>query len=178
MKVSFDLSVEDLVHFNQFHWRQSRAMKQMYRWSFAGAPVVAMAIALVLRSKGLFVASAAAAGAVCGYTLFLVLYTRWSLKWAVRKMLAEGDNRGVLGRHEIEIAPDGVHERTAVNRSHQSWTGIERIAEDDRYIYIYVQSMMAHVIPKAAFPSTADAAAFLLEARRRHASQRAGAESV
>jgi YcxB-like protein len=142
----------------------------MYRWGFVGAPIVAGAAALLTSSRGLFVTAFAAAGASLGYTLFLIVYTRWSLNWAVRRILAEGHNKGVLGRHEIEIGPDGVYERTAVNESQQSWAGIERIADDDRYIFIYVQPMAAHVIPKAAFSSPEDASAFLSEARRLSAS--------
>ena len=65
-----------------------------------------------------------------------------------RRLYKEGTNKGVFGQHEIEIDDDGLVERTEVNETRQSWHGVERIAETDEHAFIYISSVMAHIIPK------------------------------
>jgi hypothetical protein len=168
MRVTYDQTVDDLIHFNQFHWRNSPAMRRMYRWNFLGAPFAGFIAAYVMRGESSTLAASTAIGATAGYCLFLIWSTRWSLKWAVRKMTTEGHGKGLLGQHDIEIRSDGIHERTDVNDSRQSWAAVERVAESDRYIFIYIGPMLAHIIPKAAFASAEEAASFFSQARSFH----------
>ena len=75
----------------------------------------------------------------------------WSLHQWIAKFVAcikQGTNKGTLGEHELEIDDNGLVERTEVTETRQSWHGVERIVETDEHAFIYVSSMMAHVIPK------------------------------
>jgi hypothetical protein len=82
--------------------------------------------------------------------------------------MAEGHAKGLLGWHEISIGADGVHEQTEHNESHQSWSAVERVVEDDKYIFIYIQPLAAHVIPKTAFDNPDAAGAFVKHAHALH----------
>jgi len=168
MKVAFDRTVDDLVHFNEYHWRHSPGMRRMYRWGFVGAPVSGLVTALLVSRAGLTIAAFAFVAAAVLYSALIAWYSRWSLRWGVRKLLAEGHNKGQLSRHAIEISPQGLTEETAHDQSKQSWTTIERVAEDESYIFIYTQPVAAHIIPKAAFDTPDQAAAFMRAATSFH----------
>jgi hypothetical protein len=75
------------------------------------------------------------------------------------------ERHGVLGEHTITLTPEGLHEQTAVNESKTAWRGIHRIDATKDHLFIFLQPAMAHVIPRRAFPTPADADAFLAKAR-------------
>jgi hypothetical protein len=136
MKVSFDRTIDHLVHFNQYHCQHSPGLRRMYRLGFIGAPIAGFLAALVVGFMGEpILAVFAFVSAAALYAAFLVWYSRWSLRWTVRKLLSEGHNKGQLGPHEIEIGPDGLREQTAHDESKQSWATVERVVEDDSYIF-------------------------------------------
>jgi hypothetical protein len=168
MRVTFNRTIDDLVNFNRFHWHHSPAAQRMYRWNFLSVPLAGVIAAFIMREEPTVVVALIAMGAMIGSCLGLVWATRWSLKWAVQRMATEGHSKGAFGQHDIEIGPDGVYERTAVNESRQSWSSIERVTENDRYIVIYIQPMAAHVIPMAAFASPTEAASFFSQAQSFH----------
>lgn len=68
---------------------------------------------------------------------------------------------GVLGKHIISISAEGLRETTSVNDSIHKWSGIIRIKSNKKYIYIYTDNAAAHIIPKRAFPTEAEAEQFL-----------------
>lgn len=71
---------------------------------------------------------------------------------------------GLLGEHFIEITDAGLRETTAVNDSFYYWEGIQSIKQDSKYIYIFVNSIMAHIIPKRSFSTRQDAELFFKKA--------------
>jgi YcxB-like protein len=60
--------------------------------------------------------------------------------------------RGVLGEHALEITPQGLIERTAVNETLHKWTSVSRIFSQCGYLYIYVGELKCHIVPKRGFP--------------------------
>jgi hypothetical protein len=78
----------------------------------------------------------------------------------------EKPDKGRIGRHELVLDESGVKERTAVGEQLTRWAGIDRIEQDDSYIYIYTAPSAAHVIPKRAFPSASEASDFFAAATR------------
>jgi YcxB-like protein len=79
------------------------------------------------------------------------------------------DRNGVLGEHTITLTPEALHERTSVNDSKASWSGIFRIDATSTHLFIFTQPNAAHVIPRRAFPTTEAAEQFLSTARTYHA---------
>jgi hypothetical protein len=174
MKIVFERTAEDLVRFSEYHWRNSPAMRRVYRLGFVGAPVSGAVSAFLLAKTSPILATIAFVSTAAMYAAAYVWYSSWWLRRSVRMLLAEGHNKGQLGQHEIEISADAVAERTAHDQSRHSWTVIERVAEDDSYIFIYTQPTAAHVIPKAAFESPEQAATFMDAAASFHRAAAAG----
>lgn len=92
-------------------------------------------------------------------------YYQWAVKRNARKMYSESASKGLLGEHTMVIDAEGVSERSAVGESKIAWSGIERIEDDGKSIYLYIGPVQAYVIPKRAFRTREDEEAFLQTAQ-------------
>jgi hypothetical protein len=174
MQIEYDLSPDDLLYFQRYHWRHSPALQRQYRLGFIASPLLGFLAGVTLVGWerplvwiGVFMTAAVFYAAVYGWCV------RRSLRSTISAVLAEGKNRGVLGRHTIELRPDGLREATDVNDTVHTWRGVERIEADEHFIFIYTQAMMAHGIPRRAFSTPEEAERFLAIARERHAASAA-----
>ncbi len=153
MQVEFDISLDDIAAFNQYHWtHQSRTAKCSYRISLAAIPAMILLCAFLFAPLRPPIAYWVISlfGALAWLFLYPRLYQRW-LKQMMIKAMSGGRNRGTLGKHLISVDETGLNEKTDVNDSHWDWPGIEQVQQTEDYIFIYISSIMAHVIPKQAF---------------------------
>lgn len=51
----------------------------------------------------------------------------------------------------MRLAKKGLRETTVVNNSFTEWSGFERIEQNEKYIFVFCNAMVAHTIPKRAF---------------------------
>jgi hypothetical protein len=75
-------------------------------------------------------------------------------------MLYPINKPGVFGEHIIEINEDGVRETTSVNETTLTWDGVYVVKQNKAYIFIFINNMAAHIIPKRSFDSIAEAEKF------------------
>lgn len=165
MTIAFERTPDDLIHFTHFHAQHSGAVQRSRRqqtWTFIVSLTVMMSYALW--DKGLVVI----AGGVLSGTLLWVLLgkklTKRQMSRVIGRMLTEGHQKGLMGRHEIELTSAGIVERGPLHETRTAWPAIERIVEDERSIYIYCNPATAHVIPKAEFETPQLAIRFVSEA--------------
>lgn len=165
MRIEYFIELEDHIQFNHFHAKNSKTMSRIYLCMRFG-PIV-LAFFDLLRASHLSL--------VARIVDFLFYSALWILifslsKWffsniVTRKMLKEGRNRSVLGRHEVVLEESEVIERTSLNEMHTNWAGVEQVVENERYIFIYITASAAHVIPKRAFATQEDARSFFQTAK-------------
>ena len=86
--------------------------------------------------------------------LFSVIYVamNWlSIKageWNLKSSYArKGTNRSVLCEHVLEITPDGLVEKTPFNETRTAWNAIEAVEQTKDFLFIYIQSNAAHIVP-------------------------------
>lgn len=156
MIVTYHNTIEDMVAFNRYHCVNSPAIKK------ARLPFLALMWALLI--AGAFFSPQEkettrpmiVAAAVLFAGLFSLVYIRsypGIVERNARRLYKEGKNKGFLCSHELEVDASGLVERTEVNETRQSWQGVERIVETDEHVFIYVSSLMGHVIPKRSVVS-------------------------
>ena len=175
MDVEYEITPEDLY---AFQWRAvfesprgRRARRNIYLgWALA---VVLFAIVPAIGADG-FTISRVSFTFIAISVLFVFLFQwcleRWVVGRAIRQLLKEErPDRGQLGRHRLVLGEDGLHESTAVGESHTTWAGVDRVEENQDYIFIYTSPAAAHVIPKRAFPDRRQAEAFYQLSRSRKA---------
>jgi len=74
--------------------------------------------------------------------------------------------RGVVGKHSLEITDQGLVERTDYNETMHKWPSVCRIMSICGYLFIYVGDMNSHQVPKRCF-SPEEIANFEAELRAR-----------
>ena len=72
----------------------------------------------------------------------------------------ETQDKGLLGRHEVVLDDAAIRDVTAATESRTRWSAVDRVEQDEAYIFIYTSAHAACVIPKRAFADTAAAIAF------------------
>jgi hypothetical protein len=86
---------------------------------------------------------------------------RWQIRRAISGLVEEEKpGRGQLGAHKISLDEAGLVEITAVNESRHSWSGVDRVEQDQEYIFIYTAPHAALIIPKRAFNNLQEAESF------------------
>lgn len=76
-----------------------------------------------------------------------------------------GDNPGILGTHLIALSEEGISEKTDVNSNFYNWEGIYSIEESNDYIFIFINKLQCHIIPKREFNTNEEVNQFFNKAK-------------
>jgi hypothetical protein len=68
------------------------------------------------------------------------------------------------GNRIVAIDETGIHESMDIANEFVQWQGINRIEQDMKYIFLFVDVLRGYVIPKRSFASVTDAEAFYNQA--------------
>jgi hypothetical protein len=154
MKVQFELAKEDYIQYNLHYMRESEAIKKSF---FIQRYVVSL-IYLVLPFILVKVSDMPFRYLMI---VFLVTYLIWVLyypkyfasftKKRLQKIINEGKNVSLFGARSISLDQGGIVESSNTGESKTSWTAVERVEETNKYIFIYVSSVNAYIVPARAF---------------------------
>jgi hypothetical protein len=155
--VAFKINRDDYWAFNRFFInRIRRRLFPLPTWvlvALVGTVVILSAVLSVLRGDihWIWEMAGSPVGMILGILLLLVsvfaivlLASKWMIK------LLPDEKSGTLGHHRLRIANDGIHDETCVGKSFNAWSGILEIAEDHEHVYLFVDRMAAHILPKRA----------------------------
>ena len=173
MEAHIDISPDDLIAFNLFHYANSPTLRRQRLLLGFGLPIILVALWLLLvitsdepaeRAKRLWL------------ILFLpllyhvVFFRRLRKRIAkqVTKLLAEGENKNALGKHTTSISPQGLTSKGQFSEEKHSWQAIERIAETPDYAFLYVGAVSAIIIPKRTFSAEFGVDEFVARAKEYH----------
>jgi YcxB-like protein len=171
MEVEYDLTRDDLY---AFQWRAAftsprgrRARRTVYLlWLLA---LVLIAIVPAIGPDGFVISRVSFTFLIVAIPIVFLaqwlLETRLMRRTILGLVAEEKPGRGQLGKHRLVVSEDGLKESTAVGESRTSWAGVDRIEQDQDYIFIYTSAAAAHMIPKRAFSGKEEAEAFYQLAR-------------
>ena len=99
------------------------------------------------------------------FEAFFLSAVIWATMWLLQFLcnaivLVSRKNHSLLTTHIVEIKDSGLLEETKFNSSLFYWPGLVKVVARPGFIAIYVSSQQAHVIPKRAFSSSAEAERF------------------
>lgn len=163
MQLTYELEKADLLAFQRYFFKTSPALKKMRRVLFWF--LLAFVSFLSYDPESLFVSAA-----FFVFNLAVGMCIVWVSTWAsneylFRRGVPQGQDNGLTGRHQLIIDEHKVVEITSVNEAHHQWKGMDRVEEDEQYVYIFITPQAAHVIPKRAFADEQQAAQFFATAR-------------
>jgi len=88
--------------------------------------------------------------ATIGAILLLGLILRWIVgDRLIRRQYAKNQYREFFGRHELEVADDGLRFRTDYSEGKLAWSLIDRIESIPDYTFIYTGTKTGLIIPHA-----------------------------
>jgi len=151
MQIQYQLDIDDLVAFSLHHSRVSKNLKRRLLLTQAWGVFCSLMIALIWPGWSTTVKVIFFGVSSAFWVIAYPRYYRWVIKRNTRRNYSEGHNRGIVGEHVIVIDPEGVKEVSEVGESTTVWSGIERVEENDNYLFLYTGPIQAHVIPKRGF---------------------------
>ncbi len=144
MRIKYNVTIDDLVAFNLFYQEHSAIGR---RNRLISGLILPIGIFVLLSFLGVVqgnwttpIVAAIAAGLLaiwvrCGW--------RKGIEKIVRKMLAEGSNKSILGPHELELTMYGLTDRNEYGEEKFSWGGVERLGFTPDYTFIFTGATSA-----------------------------------
>jgi len=154
MKIKYTVALEDIYAVSDYLNANSPAMKSSIRKSqlfMASCPLGG--ILLLIYIKGLLYTTVVlpllAFGVILGLPLYFLYpkYFRHYQRKIVQRLYSEGQNKGILGEHELTIEEDGIIEKTQYNVTKQRWESIEKIVTGINHTHIFISPLLAYTIP-------------------------------
>ncbi|WP_075618288.1 YcxB family protein [Paenisporosarcina indica] len=151
MEISYNLTEDDYISFNLYHMNNSKTGIRALRIQRFLLPVFIIALSyfmtLILDTS----LSAMLVTSLLFSIVWIIFYPKYftrTIAKNVKKMLKEGDNKGILGDQHMSIKEDGIVVTTKFGETKVSWEGLKTLKEDDNNFYLYVGAMNAYLIPK------------------------------
>jgi hypothetical protein len=148
MKLRYVNAVEDVIALARHHSRHStthRLLVALARWVMPGLLILVSLPYLGVNWTAFLY------GLIPAVVIMLTFGWVYDALYGlmIRARHREGKNKGVLGPHELELAPPDLIERTPVSET-RHWLGaLERVVTTPTHAFIYLNSFSAHVIPRA-----------------------------
>ncbi|HEX6624157.1 MAG TPA: YcxB family protein [Pyrinomonadaceae bacterium] len=166
MEVEYEITTEDLF---AYQWRacyKSPITRRARRKAYIYLLLLLLVLSLVgaFGSGGFSLSLANFAWVAVAFPVLacMIRYSdRRQTRRAIRELLKdEKPDKGQLGVHRIALTETGLVERTAVGESRVTWAGVDRVEQNEEYVFIYTAPSAAHIIPKRAFGSPREAESF------------------
>jgi hypothetical protein len=156
LEVRFDLTVEDVIDFQVEHLRRHSAAALWMLRIVGGLLVVACVVPLVYGE----LSAPALAGGLLLLTFGLWFGSRMQIARAVHQAVASGRRITDLGSWSLRVAAGGVTFSSPNMRCEYRWPALERIVDSGAHLFLYTSSITALIVPKRAFASAEQTAAF------------------
>lgn len=156
MRIKYNLTEDDYINFNMYHLKNSDTLKKSIMINRYVTPLIFLIIPFVLRKIS---------NIPFWYwaIVFTITYIIWGVSYEknlykinkkrIKKMLKESSNEGLVGEKILEIDGEYIRSKSYARESNIHIKSIKNIKEDDNYIFIYVNSIEAVIVPLRAFNS-------------------------
>lgn len=151
MKIQYNLTEEDYIHFNLYHVKNSKTGKQALGWQRFLSPVFFIAGAYFLSWMGEMSFLPLLITFLIMSVLWIIFYPKYFYSLITRnakKMIKEGKNDGLIGDHQLILSDAGLVDTSSNKETKVTWPGITSFQEDDRCFYLYNSSVSAYILPK------------------------------
>ena len=159
MKITYELTENDYLHFNLFHIKNSSTGQKALGIQRILSPIMFVIIA------GLFSTITDTPFFIMFIPMFIIailwffFYPKYFYNSIIRqskKMIKEGKNNGLLGEHTMTLTDEGISDLNQKGETKVKWSGIEMFKEDDEYFYLYNSSVSSYILPKRALSDEAE----------------------
>lgn len=160
--IDYYLEPNDLVAFSDYYARTSKTNKAIANVMIL-SPLVTFPFCVAL--FGIDTTTFAALFLFLPLLLIQAVVTKLFNTYITKKAVAEGHNRSIVGRKQITINEDFIETKGKFGTGQFYWGGVEKIEENNDYIFIFIATNSAYIIPKRAFANPKDANVFFNTAK-------------
>lgn len=154
MKFQYELTKQDYIDFNIYHIRNSGTLKRtLFIQRYVIAVIYLFIPFILVKVTDIplwYWLSAFTITAVLWVTFYPKYFVSGTIK-RILKMLDEGRNKDMLGKHIFTVNEEGIIEESENGESKINWSGVEKVIETEKHIFIYISSISAYIIPKSTF---------------------------
>ena len=166
MQLDFELTEEDYINYNLYHVKKSPSIKRSILFQRIFGPIVFMIapfIAVKVSEPPLLFWLFMFGITSIIWITFYPKYANWEIKTRAKKMLQEGNNENMFDKRSLILTEEGIKETSSIANSKINWDKIISLDETDDYIYIYISSISAYIIPKRVFKDKTEQKLFIGE---------------
>ncbi len=165
MEIEYDRTPDDLIAFNLYHLHNSPNLKRQIRISMGlfGILIASFLLVIFVAGNKVLLCIFFIFSIIGGIGLFLSLpryYDQQTVK-LTKRLLAEGRNEGLIDHTKVILTPEAIIGQTSRGEEKVFWHSVNQAVETATYIFLYVSSMNAYIIPRRAFSSDEQRLSFL-----------------
>ena len=164
MELTFKLTEEDYINYNVAHSKTSPSMKRSILIQRIMGPVIFVITPfIIVQFSDIPLWYWLIVFGLSSITWFIYYpkYAMWEITRRIKKMLAEGNNENLFNERILVLTDEGITETSSIGETKISWVKIERLEETEDYLYIYVSSVSAHIVPKRVFENSSEQEKFI-----------------
>lgn len=154
MHIKFSLTLKNYVDFNLYHMKHSKSMRRNFIILRYIIPLIFLICGFILyylsNGDNVKVYFYITLGVVVYITIFSKIYVD-QIKKGIIKLINEGKTDDLLGEQTISLKDDYLENNTVGGCEQLRYNMIERIEANEEYVYIYINSISAFIIPNSAF---------------------------
>jgi hypothetical protein len=150
MEIEFEFEMNDWMEFNKDYLSNSKQYKSVKLIAQLILPVIFSAI-IFLKDLSSVVGPtklALLSLILLAWILYIPRFLDKRVLYRTKKMLEDGDNSGILGRHQLIISDEGILHIEPESEHNIKWNGFKKIVETDEYYFLYNTAVSALIIPK------------------------------
>ena len=158
-KVEFELEPGDVEAWYLYQLDSVKA----YRYQYWASALIAAGVCAVSADRwgGSTVISAAAAVTGFGVGWYGARASLRSYYRAIAREQAKGPASAMeFGTHRLAFDTSGISEASPAAQHKHHWTAVERLSETSGHLFVLVAGGSAYIVPKRAFATAAEIAAF------------------
>ncbi|MFZ0443610.1 MAG: YcxB family protein [Bacillus sp. (in: firmicutes)] len=151
MEIDYQLTEDDYLNFNMFHVKNSKAIRRTLNMQRFLTPIIFIIASFVLPKIGSISFLGVFITFLVVSILWIIFYPRYFYSYVIRntkKMIKEGKNDDLLGKHHMILSEEGIIDSTSNGETKVTWSGIQTVSEDKHNIYLYNSSVSAYILPK------------------------------
>lgn len=149
MTIEYQIDMEDIVAFNEYHFENSPSFQKNRRIITIYTPIgmfLSVSVVGIIEHSWIF----PIVGAIFA-TIYAIQAPRSFQKKCrrlVKNSFHEGANIGTVGKQKLEINDDGLCNTSDSGCQTTFWHAVERIEQTNTHGFIYTASNAAHIFPK------------------------------
>lgn len=164
MNIEYELTLDDILDFNMYHFYNSKKIKKTRnKQRYLGGTIFLILPLIMKQVTSIPITEIYPSFIICSllWIIFYPIYFKNSIKKNVHKMLAKGSNEGIIGEHTFSITDEGIVDKNEFKESKISTKGIKKICQTEKNILIYIGKLNAFIIPFRAFDNENNKEKFL-----------------